>query len=53
MGERGDLMAAMQARLKKVEPGEGPSSILEPGTLDDARRLSELAGDDDAAARQS
>ncbi|WP_447035812.1 tetratricopeptide repeat protein [Streptomyces sp. DSM 118878] len=51
MAEREDLLAALRARLQHAQDGQDVSSLLEPATLAEAERLTELLDDQDVEAR--
>ena len=45
MGVRGKRLAAVAARLERVADTQDLSPVLEPGTLEEARQLLQVAGD--------
>ena len=45
---RDQLLAAVMARLDRIEAARDPALALEPGALDDAQRLDEALHDDDS-----
>lgn len=47
MGNRDDLFSAVRARVQQIISAKDYSLAFEPGALDEARQLAQLAGDDD------